>query len=552
MRMTTTWQAGGRATAASVLHWLIALSLVFPILAIGATSLGGDWPTLVHLAQTRLPDYFANTLVLMAGVGALSLFFGVGAAWITSRYNFPLRRAIEWLLVLPAAVPAYLVAYTYTDFLEYAGPVQAAMREWMGWRDARDYWFPEIRSMGGGMLVMASVLYPYVYITARTAFRTTPARLFEAAVLAGRRRLLPVAVPLARPAIAAGLALVLMEVVSDFGTVEYFAIDTVTLGIFNVWLGMGDIALAAQLAVMAVALVGLLLWVESRARASQRVDSAARGESGVPEIRAGGGLRLLLPLLCLVPVGLGFALPVSMLLGLILSGASGGITDRTASAIANTTVVALMSAALIMAIAAYMGVMAFYRSGRAGKAVTALAAMGYAFPGVILAIGVLAVSGWLDAVLRPVLPDIHAVVSGSLAMLVIGYVVRFQAVGYGTVRSGLGKTPPNLVAASHVLGHGFGRSVRRIVLPLLRPMLLAGLLLAFVDIMKELPMSLLLRPFDYDTLATITYEFATEERFEEAAIPALVIVAAGLLPVVIINRFLGSDRDGYNRDARSA
>ena len=550
--MTTTWLAGGRATTASVLHWLVALSLVFPVLAIGATSLGGDWSTLVHLAQTRLPDYFANTLVLMAGVGALSLFFGVGTAWITSRYDFPMRRPIEWLLVLPAAVPAYLVAYSYTDFLEYAGPVQTAMREWMGWRDARDYWFPEIRSMGGGMLVMASVLYPYVYITARTAFRTTPARLFEAAVLAGRRRLLPVAVPLARPAIAAGLALVLMEVVSDFGTVEYFAIDTVTLGIFNVWLGMGDIALAAQLAVMAVALVGLLLWMESRARASQSMDGAARGENGVPEIRTEGALRVLLPLCCLVPVGLGFALPVSTLLGFILSGAGGGITDRTASAIFNTTLVALMSAALIMAIAAYMGIMAFYRSGRAGKAVTALAATGYAFPGVILAIGVLVVSGWLDTALRSVLPGTHAVVSGSLAMLVIGYVVRFQAVGYGTVRSGLGKTPPNLVAASHVLGHGFGRSVRRIVLPLLRPMLLAGLLLAFVDIMKELPMSLLLRPFDYDTLATITYEFATEERFEEAAIPALVIVAAGLIPVIIINRALGSDRDAGNRGGTGA
>ena len=529
---------------ASALHWIFALSLIMPVLAIALTAMGGSWPTFVHLAQTRLPDYFANTVVLMAGVGILSLVFGVGTAWITSRYNFPFRGPLTWLLVLPAAMPAYLVAYVYTDLLEYAGPVQSGLREWMGWRDAQDYWFPEIRSMGGGVLVMASVLYPYVYITARTALLMTSSRFFEVAIMAGRQRLLPVALPLARPGIVAGLALVLMEVVSDFGTVEHFAIDTVTLGIFNVWLGMGDIALAAQLALMAVVLVGMLLWLENRARASRRIDNTTHGTSGIPEVEAKGPLRLLLPLCCLVPLGLGFVLPASVLLGFVLSGASGAVTGRTAEAIANTAVVALVSGALIMALAAYLGIMAFYRSGRAGRIITVVAATGYAFPGVILAIGVLAVSGQLDAALRLLFPDIHVVVTGSLAMLVVGYVARFQAVGHGTVWSGLKKTPPNLVAASHVLGHGFGCSVRRILLPLLRPTLLAGLLLAFVDIMKELPMSLLLRPFNYDTLATITYEFAKEEMLEEAAIPALIIVAAGLVPVVIINRSLAGARRG--------
>ena len=542
--ISTIWPTRPRAVLARIVHWTLAIALLMPILAIGFTALGGGWSLLPHLAQTRLPAYFANTVILMAGVGALTLLFGVGTAWIVSRYEFPMRKVLEWLLVLPLAVPAYLIAYAYTDFLEYAGPVQTGLREWMGWSDARDYWFPEVRSMGGGILVMASVLYPYVYVTARTAFRMTSTRLFEAAILAGRRRVLPVAIPLARPGIVAGLALVLMEVVSDFGMVEYFAIDTITLGVFNVWLGMGDIALAAKLALVAVVLVVLLLWMENRARAERRVDNTVRGDSGVPEVRANSIWRLALPLCCIVPVGLGFALPVAVLLEFILSGASGPITERTSAAIVNTAVAALLAAALIMAIAAYLGIMAFHRSGKAGKTITAIASTGYAFPGVILAIGVLFVSGQVDAVLRFLSTNIHAVVTGSLAMLVIGYVVRFQAVGYATVLAGLKRTPPNLVAASHVLGHGFGKSVRRVLLPLLRPSLLAGLLLAFVEIMKELPMTLLLRPFNYDTLATITYEFANEEMLEEAAIPALIIVAAGLIPVVIINRSLSGNRRG--------
>ena len=538
LRMTMRSPAGAGPALASIVHWALALSLLTPMLAIGITALGGGWSTLGHLVQTRLPAYLGNTAMLMAGVAGLSLLFGVGTAWIVSRYEFPLRRVLEWLLVLPLAVPAYLIAYAYTDFLEYAGPVQTGLRELMGWSSARDYWFPEIRSMGGAMLVMASVLYPYVYVTARTAFRITSTRMFEAAIIAGRRRLLPVAIPLARPGIMAGLALVLMEVVSDFGTVDYFAIDTITLGIFNVWLGMGDIALAAKLALMAVVLVVLLLWMENRARKARRISNTAQTDSGVPEVRAGGVWRLALPLCCLVPVGLGFAGPVAVLLGFALSGAGGAMTERTVAAIANTAIAALLSAALIIAIAAYIGIMAHHRSGRAGKAATAIASTGYAFPGVILAIGVLFVSGRIDAVLRFFSEDIHAVVTGSLAMLVIGYVVRFQAVGYGSVLAGLKRTPPNLVDASHVLGHGFGNSVRRILLPLLRPSLMAGLLLAFVDVTKELPMTLLLRPFNYDTLATVTYEFAKEEMLEAAAIPALIIVAAGLVPVVIINRSL--------------
>ena len=528
--------------AAKLLHWLLALVLILPVVAIAVTAMGDSKGILWHLIQTRLGDYIFNTVVLMAGVGVLSLFFGVGTAWIISRYSFPFRPVLEWLLVLPAAVPAYLVAYTYTDFMEYAGPVQTILRDVTGWKTSRDYWFPEIRSMGGAILVMASVLYPYVFITARTAFRMTSMRLFEAAIVAGQSRLLAVALPLARPGIVAGLALVLMEVVSDFGTVEYFAVDTITLGIFNVWLGMNNITLAAQLALMAVVLIVFLLWMENQARAKRRTENMARGGSGVPVIRAVGAWRLVLPLLCMVPVALGFILPVSVLAGFIISGVSGAMDDAILDAITNTGMAALISAGLIMITAAYLGIMAKHKSAHPGRMVTAFSAMGYAFPGTILAIGVLTASGYGDALIRWFNPETNFIITGSLLMLVMGYVVRFQAVGFGTVQSGLEKQPANLVAASRVMGHGFIKAVWRIILPLLRPSLLAGFLLAFVDIMKELPISLLLRPFNFETLATLTHQYAKEELLEEAAIPALIIVLAGLLPVIIINRSLSIKR----------
>lgn len=527
---------------AKTVQWSFAIMLILPVLAIIHAATGESSALFGHLVETRLPDYIANTLMLMAGVGGLATLFGVSSAWIISRFEFPGRHWLEWMLVLPAAVPAYLVAYTYTDFLEYAGPVQSLLRDLTGWRSSRDYWFPEIRSLGGAIIVMAAVLYPYVYITARTAFRVTSTRLFEAAILAGHRRLLAVALPLARPGIMAGLALVLMETVSDFGTVEYFAVDTITLGIFNVWLGMNNMALAAQLALMACALVILLLLLENYGKASRKVENMGRGAAGVPLTKARGWQNILLPAICLLPVMLGFILPVWVLLGFVVAGLSSGFTEIVRSALGNTFMVALLSATIIMVIASYLGIMARYQSARPGQAVTALSATGYAFPGTILAIGVLTVSGYGDAVIRAMVAKPEFILTGSMATLILGYVIRFQAVGFGTIRSGLKRLPPNTVAASSVMGHRFSTSVIRIIMPLLRPSLLTGMLIVFVDIMKELPMSLLLRPFNFDTLATITYQFAKEEMLEEAAVPALIIVLAGLIPVIIINRSMTRQR----------
>lgn len=525
---------------------LLSLLLFMPVLALVVTAFADTGGIMGHLAETVLGRYFVTTVQLMAGVALVALVFGVSSAWLVSRYDFPLRGVLEWMLVLPAAVPAYIIAYTYTDFLEYAGPVQTALRDSFGFTSARGYYFPEIRSKGGAMLVMGAVLYPYVYIATRTAFRLTSTRLFEAARLAGGNIFTTIALPLARPAMVAGLALVMMEVVSDFGTVEYFALDTLTLGIFNVWLGMGNMAAAARIALMAFVLVVALLGLERWARSGRNVSNEGRGQTGIPQIKVRGLRGLGLLVLGMVPIILGFVIPVGVLLRFVLAGFGAGAPDGTMAAIQNTVVVAGLSSLLIMLVAVMIGVIARYRGGRLGAVMAGVSSSGYAVPGTILAIGVLGCVYGLDALMRVVFGvPVFGVLTGSLVVLVFAYLVRFQAVGYGMVHAGLNRIPPNIMPASQVMGHGFVSSVIRVVLPLLRPSFLAGLLVAFVDIMKELPMTLLLRPFDFETLATITYQYAKDEMLEEAALPALLIVLAGLVPVVIINRSLSARRHAF-------
>lgn len=523
---------------ARLLMWGCCIVLLAPIAALILTAMGDGQGMMSHLLDTVLLKYFVNTFVLMFGVGALALVFGVSTAWIVSRYTFPGRRLLDWMLVLPAAVPAYIIAYTYTDFLEYAGPVQTHLRDWAGWRTSRDYWFPEIRSMGGAMLVMASVLYPYIYITARTAFRITSSRLYEAAILSGQNIFLKVALPLSRPAIVAGLALVLMEVISDFGTVDYFAVETLTLGIFNVWLGMNSITTSAQIAMMAFVLILVVLGVELYAQSRNGGESNIRGQTGVPVRKATGAMRFLLPLACGIPVMLGFVVPVAVLLSFVVHDLSSRAAPDLGNTLFNTVLVAFISSVMIMALAGFIAIMSTWRSRAAGRLMAGMAATGYAFPGTILAIGVLAAAGGFDRLMTWFTGGSGSILIGSVVILIFAYIVRFQAVGYGTIRSGIRRLPPNIMPASQVMGHGFLSSVRQVALPLLRPSFLAGLLIAFVDIMKELPMTLLLRPFNFETLATKTYQYANEEMLELAALPALIIVLAGLIPVSIINRSL--------------
>ena len=384
--------------------------------------------------------------------------------------------------------------------------------------------------------MMAAVLYPYIYLLTRTAFRQTSTQMFEVAALAGRPVFWAIALPLARPAIIAGLALVLMEVVSDFGTVEYFALETLTLGIFNVWLGMNNMPAAAQLALCAFVLIGALLTIEMFARSRRSFQNAVGGRLGVPIISPSPVVKVICFVICLVPVAIGFIGPVSILLNFVLTD---GLYEARLSLIKLTKdsfILAISAAIGVMTLSILVGLLATFRSSQLGRVMAGMAASGYAFPGTILAIGVLSFTGFLDRLLALLSDDI--VLTGSFYVLLFGLMIRFQAVGYGAITSGLKQMPPHMMESSRILGQGFSGSVHKVVMPLLNKSIIAGGLLVFVDVMKELPMTLLLRPFSFETYATFTYQYAKDEMIEAAAAPALMIVCAGLIPVFIANRAL--------------
>ena len=528
---TSTW---------SITTLIAGLLLIGPFVALFVTATGDSGGLWAHLMKTVFPRYVGNTLALMAGVAVISLFFGVTTAWILARFRFSGDRIFEWMLLLPATVPAYIIAYTYTDLLEYAGPVQGMLREIFGWQSARDYWFPEIRSLGGAMLVMASVLYPYIYLLARTAFRLTPASYFEVAQLHNRNFTLTADIALARPAIVAGLALVLMEVISDFGTVDYFAVETLTLGIFNVWLGMNNLTAAAQIAGIAFIFIIGLLYIERTARSRQRfMDTTQRGKEISPK-RVSRGWGAVCVLTCLTPILLGFGIPVSVLLNFILQGLAISDSDALTSSAINSVLVSMAAAICVVTLASVMVLTVSYRKHPFLNVLAAVSATGYAFPGVVLAIGVVSFSGALDGFIATVGEDVlgipsNGVLIGSVALLILAYVTRFQAIGYGALSSGVQRIPPNIMNAGFVLGRGFSGTMISLAPRLLRSSMMAAGLLVFVDVMKELPMTLLLRPFNFDTLSTYVYQFAKDELLEEAALAALAIVIAGLGPVILMN-----------------
>lgn len=485
-----------------------------------------------HLIETVLGRYLLNTLALMVGVGILAGFFGVSSAWVVSRYEFQGRRLFDWLLVLPAAIPAYIIAYAYTDFLEFAGPLQTALRSALGVTSARDYWFFEIRSLGGAIVMMAAVLYPYVYIMSRTAFRQTSRTLFEAAMVSGRDLFYQVGLPLARPAIIAGLALVLMEVISDFGTVEYFAVDTLTLGIFNVWLGMNNMPAAAQLSLVALIVILGLLGTEIYARSRRSFQNLSNTKRGVPRIALPKNKRFMAYMICGLPVAIGFVIPVLILISFLSNGVGEAAASQFFTLLGNNLKVSAFAAFGILSVALIIGLLSHYQLGKGARILALIASTGYAFPGTILAIGVLGFMGGVNHLMNLVGGPY---LSGGLLALVIGYMVRFHAVGYGAVETGIGRVPRHLFEASTVLGKSFMQSLSRVVLPIISPSVGAGILLVFVDVMKELPMTLLLRPFNFETFATFTYQFAKDEMIEQAALPALMIVLTGLIPVILLN-----------------
>ena len=541
------WQIFSRVSSSSdrpsiwsVTGVVVALFLLGPFIALfvlGAGDSEGLWP---HLMDTVFPRYVANTLGLMAGVAFLSLFFGISTAWVVARCKFPGANFLEWCLILPATVPAYIIGYTYTDFLEYAGPVQVVLRDIFGWQSARDYWFPEIRSMGGAIVVMSAVLYPYIYLLARTAFRLTPLSYYQAASLHNRNFYLSVDLPLARPAIVAGLALVSMEVISDFGTVEYFAIETITLGIFNVWLGMNNLVAAAQIAIFAFIFILGLLFIERRARARQRFSGGIQNIARIPLRETRAWLACLCILICLVPLSLGFILPVGILLSFVIEGISMSRAGVLFNSAINSLTVAALAALFVAVISSIMVLTTSYKNHPILKFLSSVSSAGYAFPGVVLAIGVVSFSGVIENFFGGFIEEnfrigLESFLIGGTSLLIFGYVIRFLAIGHGSMQSGVSRISPNIMNASFVLGHNFSRTMFRLGPPLFRNSLLVAGLLVFVDVMKELPITLLLRPFNFETLSTLVYQFAKDELIEQAAPAALIIVLVGLIPVIIMN-----------------
>ena len=449
-----------------ILVYLLSVTLLSPLLSLILISFGNTHGLWTHLVETVLVRYVINTLLLMLGVAALSSVFGIFTAWIIARYQFRFSKVIDLMMLLPAACPAYLVAYAYTDFFEYAGPVQGLLRNVMSWSSPSEYFFPEIRSLGGAIFVLSSVLYPYIYLLARTAFRQIPESLLEITNLYNKSSFWKLGLPIARPAIAAGVALVCMEVVSDFGTVEYFSLETLTLGIFNVWIGMNSITAAAQLATFSFIFIIALLILELKSRSGRRFNDTSRKQRRPEMVSIKGGKAFFYCFICLLPVSFGFLIPISILISNTLSGLSWSSILESLMILRNTLLVSFVGSLTVMFVATLCVTVSKITDDKKLQVFSRLSATGYAFPGTILAIGVIITVGYFDRIFT--LFDIERssgsfYISGSIFVLIFAYLIRFLAVGYGAILSGLEKTSPNLIWASRTLGVNFSRTFTEVL-----------------------------------------------------------------------------------------
>ncbi|HEX9182241.1 MAG TPA: iron ABC transporter permease [Burkholderiales bacterium] len=520
----------------------IGLVLALPILAVLASLLQPSGDTWRHLAATVLPRYVGNTAALLALVAAGVISIGVVSAWLVASYRFPGVRLLEWALMLPLAMPAYVMAYAYTDWLQFTGPVQGALRAATGWQ-AREYWFPEIRSLPGAAVVLSFALYPYVYLIARTAFRDLSRSAIESGRLAGLSAwgsFWRVALPLARPALAAGTALALMETLADFGTVSYFSLEVFTTGIFKAWFAMGDADAAAQLSSVLLGFVLLVLLLERASRGRAAYYSAAPGKR-TPPVRLRGAAAALASLACAAPVLFGFLLPAGILAQLALADPEARWGARLLALVGNSFIISGVTAAVAVGVALALAYAVRISKSRVAAAANRVASLGYAMPGAVIAVGVLVPLGRLDNWLAALLEDGLGVqagllLTGTLAALVYACLVRFLAVALQTTEAGLARITPSMEDAARSLGASPTATLARVHAPLLAPSLASALLLVFVDVMKELPATFALRPFNFDTLAIEAYNLAKDERLAEAAVPSLVIVLVGLVPLLALTR----------------
>lgn len=529
---------------------LVALLVVLPVASVFYLALFPRENIWAHLASTVLPTYIETTLILMFGVGSLSILTGVSSAWLVTMCQFPGRRFFEWALLLPFAIPAYVIAYLYTNCLEYAGPVQSLLRALFGWQSYQDYWFPDIRTTTGAIIMLTLVLYPYVYMLARASFLEHSANIHAASRTLGCtpwQSFYRVSLPMARPAIAVGVALVLMETINDFGTVDYFAVKSLSAGIYDTWLNMNNLGGAAQIASMMLIFVVVLISLERIGRAGQKQFSTSDRFRSMEHFRLQGWRAWGATLVCALPFVTGFAIPFSLLCVYSLENLDTG-RETDFWAIAGNSLLLSSSAALL---AVTIGLLLAYSKrlspGPALSACVRAANLGYALPGAVLAIGVIipfaAFDNQLDAFLYERFGySTGLLLSGTVFAIIFAYVVRFLAVAQGAIESSLNKVTPSMDMAARSLGRNSWQTLRQVHMPLIRGGLFTGALIVFVDCMKELPATLILRPFNFDTLATWLYQYASDEMIEQSAPGALLIVLVGLIPVILLSRSITASR----------
>lgn len=526
----------------------VALLMLLPLLALGWSALQGSDGLWSHIAVHVLPRSAWNTLLLLGGVGALVIAIGTGAAWLVTAYEFPGRRFVSWALLLPLAVPTYIVAFSYLDLLHPLGPVQGALRALLGYDSPRDFRLPDIRSLAGCIVLLGFVLYPYVYLTTRAMFMTQAASLLEAARSLGAsplRVFTRVALPMARPAIAVGAVLALLETLNDIGASEFLGVQTLTVAVYTTWVTRSDLPGASQIALAMLAIVVVLIMVERYGRRRQRYAATQRPRPMRP-LRLRGAPAWLALGLGVLPVLVGFAVPAAHLAWETFArlGSGGGVSPQLLASARNTLLIAL-AATVVTVVAGLIVAWALRlaqgrRHGRLAGFNLRVASLGYAVPGTVLAIGLLVPLAWFDDGANVLIAAFggapRMVLMGSATALVIAYMLRFLAISAGGIEAGLTRVPRSLDQAAASLGHSPAAMLQRVHLPLLRPAMAAAALLVFVDTMKELPATLLLRPLNFETLATWLYAEASRGTYEEGAVAALMIVLVGLLPVVLLAR----------------
>ncbi len=530
---------------------LVAMLVGMPIIALMAMAAGGDLQSLSSIGTTVLPKAAMTTLLLLAGLAVMAGSIGAIAAWLTCFFEFPGRRILTWALMLPLAVPTYISAYTFTEFFTFTGPVQGLVRELGGFASAREYWFPEIRSLGGAIIVLSLVLYPYVYLSVRALFVVQGRRGIEAGIMLGAgqvRILTSILLPLARPALALGIILVMMEAINDIGAMEFLGVQTLTFSIFSIWVNRGDAAGSAQLALALLFLVLALIGFERWARRKQRFSDPSQSSRLLFErIRLKGWRAAGATLLCFMPVGLGFGVPFLILGNYASRYLFSGFSQRMLEALATSIILASIAALVTVALAIFLSY-----SVRVGKSnvtgfMVRLASVGYALPGTIIALGIFLpianLDNYVDSLMRQWFGiSSGLLITGSGATLIYAYVVRFMAVAEGSIDAGFKKISPNLDDAARCFGYSRWQTLRMILLPLLRPAIITAGLLVFIDSLKELSATLMLRPFGMETTAIFIHDLASRGRIEQAGIASLLLVLAGIIPVIILSRSMATEK----------